>query len=499
VSENIGLKEEAISSTIWATMSMAVGFVLRLTVMVVLARILSPEDFGIVAIALIIFAFSEQFSEMGFGSALIQRHVVNKDHIATTYTVTLFLGLIFCFLLVMLASPLAVYFESPELESICRVYSFVFLLRGFSSPSMALIQRKLDFKSVFWIDTYSNFIGHVLISISMAYMGYGYWALVVGNLVQILILALMSTYKVKVEVAFSFDKKSFGELWGFSIAQTITRFATFLAYHGDKFVISKLIGVNALGYYSRAYRMMELPNSLFSKAFGRVLFPLLSRAQNKPNKVSAAYFAVTTIIMFVVIPVSSNSSVFSDIIIHVVLGDQWGEAIVPFKILALVIFCKLGFIVASITATSIGGIRYLAAAKLFYGISVVLLSYLAYEWGIAGVATAVSLSMALHYVIVSILVFFLLKVSAREIIKNAMLHILLFIISYSIALLIRFYFNLPNIGYILQFIAFGLSIIVSVIVSYFLLRRRFLSEQALVMIDEMKFLVQSRISSFRNV
>ncbi len=493
MSKSKGLKAEAVNSTFWASTSMVLGFVLRIIVMVVLARILTPEDYGIAAVAFIIIAFSQQFSEMGFAAALIQRHDINGRHIATTYTVTLFLGLVFCLLILLLSNPLAIFFKSTELNGICRAYSIVFLVRAFSAPSMAIIQRQLDFKSIFWIDTTSNIIGHVVISIMLALMGYGYWSLVIGNIAQIVVQALMSTYKVKSEVKFSFDKKSFKDLWGFSVAQTVTRFASLLASQGDKFIVSKFIGINALGFYGRACRMMDLPSNLFSKAFGRVLFPLLSRAQKKTDKVTTAYLAIIAVVMFIAIPASVHLSIYSDLIIYLFLGDQWGEVIRPFEILALAIYCKLGFLVSSITAQSVGGVRYLAVTKIMYGLSVLVLSYLSYEWGIVGVATAISISMVLHYLAVSILVIILLRMTTREIVNMAVLHVFLFTISYGCAFLVRFYMGLYDIGYAAQLIGFCFSFVISMLLSFFLLRRKFISTKALIMITEFKCLVKTKL------
>jgi PST family polysaccharide transporter len=299
-----------------------------------LARLISPEEFGLVSIATIFLGFSKIVSQLGMGAAIIQKKTITPAHIRTAYTTSLSIGLCFCCLTYILSESIALYFNMPELSKVLRFVSCIFIIDSFISISQSLLQRNLRMKQFAISDFISYLIAFGFLGVSLAFLGYGLYALVYAYILQAILRAIMVSYLQPHSILPYFDKKSFNDLVFFGGGHTIARIANYIAGQADNLVVGKMLNASALGYYSRAYQLMVTPVNLIGQSLNIVLFPALASVQTDIPKVKNAYYKSIQLVAYASLLISAILFVNAREIVLILLGDQWLEVIIPFQILA---------------------------------------------------------------------------------------------------------------------------------------------------------------------
>jgi O-antigen/teichoic acid export membrane protein len=374
---------------------------LRVIFMSVLSRILTPEDFGLVAIATMITGFAELFIQLGVGPALVQLKILTEKHIRTGFTFSLMNGILMTVIFYLLSPFIADFFEMPELLEVLHVIVWIFPVRTISKISYNLLQRELQFKKLAGNEVISYVVGFGTVGIPMALMGYGYMSLIWGSLIQAIIYSIILFYYQPHKLKLKIDRPELKELISFGAYFSLSNIFSFFAMQGDYFVIGKLMGASSLGYYNRAYKLMNMSNTMVGSIMNKVLFPGFSKIQGDKDKAGIALRRSYNLIFMVFIPVSSLAVILAPEVIIILLGKQWYEVIPIFQILATGMMLRVGFKIGSSFARGSGMVKSNALIQFVYFVNVVLGAYIGSFYGLTAVAFLVTIALLINFILLT--------------------------------------------------------------------------------------------------
>jgi O-antigen/teichoic acid export membrane protein len=392
-----GLTRQTLTGMLWTASANGVNAVLKVLVLIVLTRLLTPADFGIVSAALIVIGFSEVFSQLGLGPALVQREELDARHTQTAFAASVVLGLGLAALIWLLAPWIARFFHMQRSVDVLRALAWVFPLRGISAVAECLVQRDLRFRWLAKIDVLTYGLGYGLIGIGMALAGFGVWSLVGAQVAQALLRAgvLLSLHPPALRPAPSWV--AFRHLIDFGAGFTAARVANFLANQGDNIVVGRILGPASLGIYTRAYQLMAVPTTLFGDVLDRVLFPTMARVQRDPQRLAAAYLQAVASIALVMLPLGVVLTVLAPEFITVLLGPRWGAVVPPFQVFAIALLFRTSYKMSDSLARATGAVYRRAWRQVIYASLVFGGAWAGSAWGVAGVAVGVLASLTLNF------------------------------------------------------------------------------------------------------
>lgn len=307
----------------WSFLSELASKLMQPVVFVVLARLLTPEDFGVMSAALMVMAFSQIFWEAGMGKALIQRQTDVQDAANVAFWVNLGLALLIAGLLYIAASSIALtFFQDPRVTTVIQVMTLQVFLGALCSVQTALLQKEMDFKKLFWV-RFATVSLPAVASIPLAWQGMGYWALVAGTLVgqaaQVIMLWRMSSWRPN---------------WNFHIraAKEMGRFGAWVGLSGllawfyawmDSLIVGMYLGSHALGLYRTGNQFSILVFGLLFAPITPVLYSHLSQMHGDRNRIKMAAYKVIKTLVIIAIPVAVIVFSVSDAIGDALFGEKW--------------------------------------------------------------------------------------------------------------------------------------------------------------------------------
>jgi PST family polysaccharide transporter len=382
---------------LWTLYGKGAYAVLQLVVVGVLARFVSPADFGVVGAALIVIGVSTMFSRLGLGPALVQRPELEQRHIDTAFTASVLLGLGLGGAMWLVAPLAAEFFRIPSVAPVLRALSVVFPLQGLAAVAGSLLLRELRFRYMANVDVISYGFGYGVVGIGAALLGLGVWALVLAqithNVVKTTILLLGQPPRLRSLP----DRDAFRELMYFGGGFTLAKVANQLAQQGDYLIVGRFLGPAPLGYYGRAYNLMSAPASGFGTILDSVLFPMMARVQNDETRLATAYRRGVALIALVVLPASAALILLAPEAIHVVLGARWVPVIAPFQILAAGMLFRTSSKMADSLTRATGAVFRRAWRQIAYAGLVLGGAWVGQHRGIAGVAWGVLLAITVNF------------------------------------------------------------------------------------------------------
>ena len=315
-------KNKALVSLKWSALMEVVSRVASPIVFVVLARLLSPNDYGVVATAMIAISFSQMFWDAGLSKALIQTKAAPEDAAHVVFWTNVVLGLLIYTILFFAAPAIALFFRSPASGPVLRVLGIQIIIASLSSVQGALFVRDLDFRGLFWIKLVTAFIP-ALFSIPMAIYGYGVWALVVGNLVaQIIGLYLLwrkSTWRPK----FCYDIVLAKSLFSFGFWVLLESFGAWLILWGDNLIVGRFLGVHDLGVYRTGWNLVTIIFGLALNPFLPVLYPTFARLQDDLPALKNTFKKVNRILFAAALPIGMGLLLVGPELAQLLFGSKW--------------------------------------------------------------------------------------------------------------------------------------------------------------------------------
>jgi O-antigen/teichoic acid export membrane protein len=328
------LKNRAVTAVIWSSievfLSKGVGFI----TLIILARLLTPADFGTVGLLSIFIGLASVFIESGFSSALIQRKEVSPTDISSIFYYNIGMALILSTVLVLASPLIAKFFNIPILKYLTWLMAANLLIGSFGSIQRTLITRALDIRKLF-ISSLIAFIISGAIAIALAWKGYGVWSLGVQTLaatiVSTILLWTLSAWRPKLIISV----KAIRSLFKFSSFLLISSLLDTLFSRINTLMIGKIYTPQDLGYYSQADSLQQMPAGILSNIIQRVAFPVFSAAHENHELLRAGLRKSITFVMMINIPLMLGLSVTAKPLIFVLLGRQWEPSVTYLQILCL--------------------------------------------------------------------------------------------------------------------------------------------------------------------
>jgi len=299
---------------------------------VILARLLMPTDFGLVAMAIAVVALLELMAAFGFDTALIQRQQTRREHYDTAWTLNVLFGLAIAALVVMLAMPAVAFYREPRLGLILPVLSLSALVGGFENIGVVAFRKDLDFRSEFrfvLVKRFSTFI--VTVGLAIAFRSY--WALiagvVTGRFVSVFISYRLHPYRPRFSLAARAD------LFHFSKWLLISSLIQFLHNRSTDFILGRTVGSHGLGIYNVAFEIATLPSTELIAPLNRAVFPAYSRLSSDLDQLRARFMTVFSLICLAAFPASVGVLCVAEPAVRLLLGTQWLDAIPIIRIVAI--------------------------------------------------------------------------------------------------------------------------------------------------------------------
>ena len=356
-------------------------------VFLVLARLLDPGSFGLVAMATVSVAFFRIFKEFGFGAAIIQRENLEDGHLDTAFWTDILVNIVMMTITFLSAKWVANLYNEPRLEDIIQALSLLFLLAALSQVQASILRRDLEFKVLAIRTLIAEVIGGVT-GIACAISGLEVWSLVARQLttaiIGTLILWFMSDWCPGLKVS----RRYFNDLFGFSAKMFAANIVNFFGSRSDAFLIGYFLGPVSLGYYTIAQRLILLLTSFLGSTVNRVAWPAFARLQDNPEKIRHGFYSASKLLALVVMPIFLGVYSVAPELVPIMFGSQWGQSIPVLKILVFLgIINSMNKMYDSIIV-SIGRPGIWLGLRIAISISSVIGFFIALRWGLAGVALA---------------------------------------------------------------------------------------------------------------
>lgn len=394
----LSLTNRTIGALLWVGGGRAAQAVLRLLALVVLARLLSPGDFGVVSAAMIVIGLSLIFSHLGLGPAIVQRPEIEARHLDTAFVASVTLGLALGGVIWWFAPAAARFFSQVDrFEPVLRALAWLFPLGGLSVVAESQLQRELRFRFLAGTEIASFAVGYGVVGVPLAASGFGVWALVAAQLTQTALHTTILLFARPPRLHFTPDRRAFAELMYFGTGFTAAKIANYIALQGDNVVVGRWLGAGALGLYGRAYELMAAPVQLLGEALDRVLFPAMARIQSDRERLASGFRRGVALIALVMLPTSGVLFVLAPELIDVVLGAQWTGVVVPFQILALGMFLRTSYRISDALVRATGAVYRRAWRQAVYATLVLGGAWFGRHWGIEGVACGVLAALLVNF------------------------------------------------------------------------------------------------------
>lgn len=320
------LKDKTVKGVVWSAIDRFSAQGIQFVFSILIARLLMPEDYGVVALLNVFIALSQTFIESGFASALIRKIDRTEIDFSTVFYFNIVVAVLLYFLLWISSPHIANYFNIPELKDITKIISLNLIVYSLSIIQRAKLSIKIDFKSGAKISFISTIISSV-VALLLSYWGYGVWALVFQSLISTLIRTLLLWCYVEWVPKLVFSWKSFKELFSFGSKLLASGLLDTIYNNVYTIVIGKIFPPAILGGYSKANSLAQFPSSSITGILQGVTFPVLSTIQNEEDRLSEIYKRFIKISSFVVFPLMLGLSAVADPFVRLVLTDKWENAI----------------------------------------------------------------------------------------------------------------------------------------------------------------------------
>ena len=408
------LRDRTRRGLIWASAEAGARAVLQIIVLAVLARLLSPQDYGVVGAAMIVVGISTIFSQLGVGPAVVQRAELKRDHLDAAFCVSVILGVLTAGALWLLAPALAAFFRIPALVSALHGLAVVFPVAGFGVVSESLLQRDLRFDLLARAEVVSYGVGYGLVGIVLAWCGWGFWSLVCAQSVQMIVRTDFLFHYHAWRPRMQCRRGAVGDLFHFSSGLTVARLANYLATNGDNLVVGRYLGAEALGVYGRAYALMSQPANLIGNVLEKVLFPAMAKVQESNDQLARVYRSGVGLLATAMLPASAAIYLLAPEAVELLLGPKWRAVGFPLQIFAAGLLFRTSMKMSNSLIRAKGAVYQMAWCQIVYAAAIVGFAWACRDYGIEGVCVGVLIAIFLCFVLAAAISLRLIRVKWSE-------------------------------------------------------------------------------------
>jgi PST family polysaccharide transporter len=357
------------SSLYWNTLLCIPSQIVYFAISIIVARILMPRDYGILGIAMMIIGYANVFTNFGFNQAIVQKRIVDKRTLNSIFTFDLSISILIATGFFFAAGFIAEFFRTPECAKAVRVLCLVFIITSFYGLPHAILRRDMNFKAVSLIEVLHSWLMSA-VTLLLAIKGWGYWALVYGQLVPLFVIAFVLCIKAGWIPFVYFNNSLMKRVYDFGAWNFLRAQLAFVSQHVDKFVVGRWLGPVSLGYYDKSISIAEVPGNSILMNINAVMFSSFSKNQESKDELQEHFKKSLTLTALIIFPIYTGLIVIAPYFVHSLLGEKWSPMIFPFQIILFgFIFRSFGGLIASLNV-AIGkyrnySLRLLAAVTVF--------------------------------------------------------------------------------------------------------------------------------------
>ena len=411
------LSARTLSGIGWSYLATFVKALLSLVVLVILARLLEPVDFGLLAIAWIFIMLGIRVGQGLVGPAIIQRSELTAQHIQAGFTLSVLTGLAVAAMIWLLAPFIGEFFKESEAARILRWLSVIFVINGIGNVPAHLLRRDLRFRELMVADILAYSIGYGLIAVFLAFQGYGVWSLVWGEIMHKAIHTITVIHYSRIRLYPRWALREATDLLSTGAGFSLARFFEFIAWQGGHFVIGRWLGAVSLGFFTRADKLILLPKNYVGQSLFQVLFPAMAQRQQGTDRLATVYLHGTEILSLVAIPVGAMLYIGAPEIVSVILGGQWGPVVVLLQILAFAVLFQMCDILNIAAVGALGAVYRQAWRQGIHAFLVVGGAWFASRWGLESVVIAIVGAQVVAYLLLTQLAVTLLELQAGRLLR----------------------------------------------------------------------------------
>jgi PST family polysaccharide transporter len=409
------LTTRTLKGAAWISGASVARLALRVVSVAILARLLTPHEYGVVAGALIAMDFAAMIYGLGLAPTLVQRKEVRADHVATAFFSALFVAVLAALGMWYAAPLIADLLQMPELRQILKVLAWLTPFGAFSVLCEALLARNMQVKRVAIRPLFSFTISTFFVAIPLAWYGFGYWSLVAMQVVDVVVTALTLGFAArKLLVWPRFSRHAFAELWRLSLGFTINQPFSYLAQNADRFIIGRVLGTATLGIYTRASFFANSATMLFGNIARLSVFPAMAKVQQDEARLRSALLKSFSVLALLTLPVSAFCVIFAPELVDLLLGDKWHMAVAPFAILSGTLYFSLAWRNCATLFQALGHPYWITAVHICRAAALIAGIWWIAPHGLTAICAVIGAVMALMLGIMLIIVKYAIDLPLRS-------------------------------------------------------------------------------------
>lgn len=323
------LKNKIVNATKWSTITEVVAKLVAPVTNMILARVISPEAFGVVSTTTMVMSFSDMITDAGFQKYLVQHKFKDEEekikNTNVAFWTNIFISLFLWIIIIVFRDQIATLVGNPGLGNVIAIVCMQLLLTSFSSIQMALYRREFNFKTLFRVRMV-GILMPIIVTIPLAFLGLSYWAIIIGAICTQISNAIILTVKSKWKPYFFYDFRILKEMLSFSVWSLIEALSIWLTGWIDVFIIASSLNQYYLGIYKISTSTVSTLMSLITASILPIFFSALSRLQDDDDKFKSMYFTTQRIVSIFVLPFGVGLYLYSEVATEILLGNSWIEA-----------------------------------------------------------------------------------------------------------------------------------------------------------------------------
>jgi len=328
------LTKSVVRGGAWIGTSQIFHQVLRFVAMTILARLLFPDDFGVIAMATVITSAGLNLGNMGFNQALIQRKEVTPGHFSTTFWTALAIGIILCVITVAISPLVAIFFNNALVGPILAVLSLTFIIDSLGSVHVAILTKKLEFSKLA-IARIGGGIVYLTIAAITALTGFGVWSIVIAELSSVAATVVLLWVVSRWHPSFVYSIQCLKDLWKFGLNLTGARLVASLHMRLDYLIIGRFLTPASAGFYYLAYRTIGMPRERLEAMVTSVTFPAFSIIQDENEQLRRGFLKSVALVSIIVFPLYAGLAIIAPELVKLFFGDKWIMSITPIQVLCI--------------------------------------------------------------------------------------------------------------------------------------------------------------------
>lgn len=328
------LKQKATSGMVWMAIQKYSTMIIQFISGIILARLLTPYDYGCIGMLSIFMVLAEAFIDGGFGSALIQKKRPTQEDYSTIFFWNLFMAVILYAVLYFIAPTIARFYKIPLLSKVLRIQGVILFIYGFNIVQRNQLQKQLKFKTLSMITLMSAIIA-LCVTIIMAYKGFGVWALVTQYILVAAIPAIAFWFFVKWRPSLVFSWKSFKELFSFGLFMFLTHLINQFSSQLQGLLIGRFYNASTMGYYSKAKKTEDLASTSISSVMTQVTYPLYAEMQDNKQALTSVIKRITMTLSYFSFPVLFILLLIAKPLFVILYSERWLQSVPYFQVLCI--------------------------------------------------------------------------------------------------------------------------------------------------------------------